>query len=705
MLFGYFILLVSVVISAIAAYYSVVGLTAIFAAAVIPVMIMGGALEAGKIVATVWLHNNWQRVGIWFKLYLIPAIVFLMLLTSMGIFGFLSKAHSDQSLVSGDVLAKVAIFDEKIKIEKDNIETNRKALKQMDEAVDQMMGRSSDERGAERAVQIRRSQQKERVRLQSEIEQSQKKITALSEERAPIATEVRKVEAEVGPIKYIAALIYGDNPDQNLLEAAVRWVIILIVIVFDPLALTLILAGNKQLQWARAGKGGWIHEDEPEHVPPENKQGFSFFEFEKKDKDEETKTAFDPVTGDVFFDAKVAAAAEKDLGQCPKCNTDLIDATGIGPFCPNKECDIVDGIHGKVEFTEGQKEKTIEEFFDRARLVAKELDREEEQRKIDEANALLADIPGSQPEIDIIAADAEHIEALEAQQEELQKALDALIEKYDELAAAKDTIAIEKTEAEQQLEQTQQDLDQAQLRLIEAQTENATLSDAVIEIAREQGELVLDLQAQLDAREQELAALKLRMDELEQQSLEMASDVVELQSASPEPLPAIEPASLLPEPEPVLQPAPDERPGDYIVPSSVYRDTVDLPTDDIPSPLRRGVQQNFQMLKAGRGAAPAATFVDDIPESGKAGFGTRFPETAFKGDMFLRVDMLPNRAYKYNGSKWIEVDKNKTDRFAYDEAYIQHLDAAITAGEYELDDLNDTERAQLEQLRNKGTLL
>jgi hypothetical protein len=169
MIFGYFILFISVMISAIAAWYSVVGLTAIFAAAVVPVMIMGGALEAGKIVATVWLHNNWKRAGIAFKLYLVPAIIFLMLLTSMGIFGFLSKAHGDQSLVSGDAMAKVAIYDEKIKISKDNIDANRKALKQLDEAVDQVMGRSSDEKGADKAVQIRRSQQKERVRLQSEI--------------------------------------------------------------------------------------------------------------------------------------------------------------------------------------------------------------------------------------------------------------------------------------------------------------------------------------------------------------------------------------------------------------------------------------------------------------------------------------------------------------------------------------------------------
>ena len=228
------------------------GLTAIFAAAVTPVIIMGATLELGKVVATVWLHNNWKRINWVYKSYLIPAIVFLMLLTSMGIFGFLSKAHSDQSLVSGDVLSKIAVYDEKIKTEKENIEANRKALKQMDEGVDQVLGRSTDEKGADKAVALRRAQQKERARLQAEILQSQKSIAELNDARAPIAAEVRKVEAEVGPIKYIAKFIYGDQgADENFLEKAVTWVIMIIVAVFDPLALVLILAAQQSIRWAQ----------------------------------------------------------------------------------------------------------------------------------------------------------------------------------------------------------------------------------------------------------------------------------------------------------------------------------------------------------------------------------------------------------------------------------------------------------------------
>ena len=247
-------LLSGLTVSAVAIYYSVAGLVAIFSAAVIPIIVMGVALEVSKLAATVWLKQNWSRAPNFIRAYLLAAIAILMLITSMGIFGFLSKAHSDQSLVSGDVQSRIAVYDEKIKTAKDNIEANRKALRQMDEAVDQVMGRSSDEKGADKAVQIRRSQQKERARLQSEIAAEQKIITAVSEERAPIAAEVRKVEAEVGPIKYIAAFIYGDNPEANVLEKAVTWVIIIIVAVFDPLAVILLLASQYSFQWFRRAR-------------------------------------------------------------------------------------------------------------------------------------------------------------------------------------------------------------------------------------------------------------------------------------------------------------------------------------------------------------------------------------------------------------------------------------------------------------------
>jgi len=261
-------LAVALSLSVIAAYYSIAGLAAIFAAAVIPIMIMGSILELAKVVVTIWLHEYWTRARWLMKIYLVSAVIMLMLITSMGIFGFLSKAHSDQSLVSGDSQAKVSIFDEKIRTAKDNIDASRRALKQMDEAVDQVMGRSADEKGADKAVQIRRSQNKERARLIAEIDTEQKTVAKLNEEAAPLRAEFRKIEAEVGPIKYIAALIYGDNPDANILERAVRWVIMLLVCVFDPLAIMMLLASTESLKWAREGRTSRVLEpDTPAYEP------------------------------------------------------------------------------------------------------------------------------------------------------------------------------------------------------------------------------------------------------------------------------------------------------------------------------------------------------------------------------------------------------------------------------------------------------
>jgi hypothetical protein len=338
-------LAVALSLSVIAAYYSIAGLAAIFAAAVIPIMIMGSILELAKVVVTIWLHEYWHRARWLMKLYLVPAVMMLMLITSMGIFGFLSKAHSDQSLVSGDVLAKIAVYDEKIRTEKENIDVSRKSLTQMDQAVDQVMGRSSDTQGADKAVAVRRSQQKERQRLLAEIAESQKRITALNQDRAPIAAEVRKVEAEVGPIKYIAALIYGDSPDTNVLERAVRWVIILLVFVFDPLAIMMLLAATESLKWAREKPKEEIAEDgyktpwpapveESEYVKWPGGVGIPEPAYEPDDG---------PLTDDQLEQIRESAATDYQPIHCHKCNTELINAPGIGLFCPNKECDIMDG--------------------------------------------------------------------------------------------------------------------------------------------------------------------------------------------------------------------------------------------------------------------------------------------------------------------------------------------------------------------------
>jgi hypothetical protein len=253
----YLLFAVALSLSALAAYYAVMGLVAIFAAAVVPIALMGSLLEASKLVVASWLYRNWKEIPALMKSYFVGALIVLMMLTSMGIFGFLSKAHLDQAIPTGDVQSKLALIDEKIKTEKENINANRKELTQLDAQVDQTIARTDDAKGTERAITVRRAQQKDRARILNEIGTAQAKIAKYNEERAPIASEVRKVEAEVGPIKYIAALIYGDESanDVTMLEKAVRIVTILIVIVFDPLAVLLLIAANWNLK--HTGERRW----------------------------------------------------------------------------------------------------------------------------------------------------------------------------------------------------------------------------------------------------------------------------------------------------------------------------------------------------------------------------------------------------------------------------------------------------------------
>jgi hypothetical protein len=362
-LIAYLALLSGLSISAVAIYYSVAGLMAIFAAALIPIMIMGIVLEIGKLAATVWLKQNWQRAPRFLKSYLLIAITALMLLTSMGIFGYLSKAHLDQAVPTGDVAAKVALLDEKIKTERDNIETARTALKQMDAQVDARLSRSDDEKGAERAVQIRRQQQAERGRLQKDIADAQARIAKLNEERAPIAAELRKVEAEVGPIKYIAALIYGDNPDANLLESAVRWVIIVIVLVFDPLAVILLLASQYSFAWFRQQDEESPAKEEIDNIKEPEEMASDIAELEQINTHD-----FPPASSVWPFPAHVGKK-DDTLPEAEEIHNESID-------------EIIEKVHPLDTPTANEEKRALEEWNEMLAEAEKAIAEEKEEEKI-----------------------------------------------------------------------------------------------------------------------------------------------------------------------------------------------------------------------------------------------------------------------------------------------------------------------------------
>jgi len=384
MFLGLLTLITALTISAVAIYYSVAGLVAIFAAAAVPIVIMGGALEIGKLVTAVWLHKHWERATWWLKTYLSVSVAVLMFITSMGIFGFLSKAHIEQTSAAGEGVAQIEQVEKEIArqeaivlraeqtIEKtqtsgtgadqniqaqidreqaridtaydrvqpaidatnEKLESDKQFYLDQLPAVDEKLARfnelanidTTDEEavkrlqslvgtrpdgayggGTARAVtaykealeqertdilakieELKGAAQEEiarlRSRAESEIddsneligrlrsqlgqttgedidtiidEQTQRisrantELDKLTEEKFTLEAEYRKLEAEVGPIKYIAEFVYGDQANKDLLEEAVRWVIIVIIFVFDPLAVLLLIASQYTFNWYR----------------------------------------------------------------------------------------------------------------------------------------------------------------------------------------------------------------------------------------------------------------------------------------------------------------------------------------------------------------------------------------------------------------------------------------------------------------------
>ena len=238
-------------ISVIAAGYSIMGLATLFAGAVVPIIAMGSALEVGKLVAASWLYNNWRNklVPKTIKLYLTFAVVVLIFITSMGIFGFLSKAHLDQVQPTSSNNIKIELIDNQIKQQNLIIFRANKTLTLLDKTLEKYV----DMEYVTRGLKEREKQKPERDALTLAINGASDKIAELSDKKGALQLEQDKIEAEVGPIKYIAELIYGDEAKDHF-DKAVRWVIIVLIFVFDPLAVLLLIAANISLRSRKVAK-------------------------------------------------------------------------------------------------------------------------------------------------------------------------------------------------------------------------------------------------------------------------------------------------------------------------------------------------------------------------------------------------------------------------------------------------------------------
>ena len=235
-------------ISVIAAGYSIVGLATLFAGAVVPIIAMGSALEVGKLVAASWLYHNWDSdVPRLLKTYLFGAIIVLILITSLGIFGFLSKAHLDQVKPTSSNNIKIEVIDKQINQQEIIIQRAEKQITLLDKALEVYI----DKEYVSRGLKERKKQEEERTLLNNTINDASDKIAELVNQKAELSLAQDKIEAEVGPIKYVAELIYGENAQDNF-DKSVRFVILILIFVFDPLAVLLLIAANISLrQWRK----------------------------------------------------------------------------------------------------------------------------------------------------------------------------------------------------------------------------------------------------------------------------------------------------------------------------------------------------------------------------------------------------------------------------------------------------------------------
>lgn len=208
----------AIALSAIAAFYSVIGLAQIFPGSFWPIVIMGSVLECAKLVTVSWLYNNWRGTSVLLKSYFISAICILMLITSMGIFGYLSKAHIETNIVSNDTDIQLKTIEQQEKIVQNRLNYLLKKAGDNPEKISKNTDR--------------------------DIKNAQQELSELNKEKLPLLKEGNKLAAEIGPIKYIAELIYGKS-DTEIIDKAVRIVIVMIIIVFDPLAILLLIAFNQ----------------------------------------------------------------------------------------------------------------------------------------------------------------------------------------------------------------------------------------------------------------------------------------------------------------------------------------------------------------------------------------------------------------------------------------------------------------------------
>ena len=724
MFLGLLILFVALALSGIAAYYSIIGLTAIFAAAVVPIIVMGGILEVAKLACTVWLHQNWQRARIIMKLYLVPAVAVLMFITSMGIFGFLSKSHIEQSALGTEQIAQVKVIDDKLiraqaKVQRWNDEIGRLNRGETSGRIDGLIAREQE--------RIKNAN----LRIQPQIDQENAKIKGFREQAA--------VEVEQQN-KRLSDAQKRTQADINLAEKR------LAQLDKDVAAYT-----------SQGTTKGGVFTADIDNV----KKGNQLRAQQKPERDQLAKTIQKAKQNEIG----VASRVQREITNINKRLSEQIK--GVEENVAKIRSSITNTIESankniaKYTLEAGSSNKNVD-----ARIKELELNIENIQPEIDELREEKFVFEKQYRQFEAEVGPVKYIAQLIYGDNPDQNLLEAavrwviilIVAVFDPLAimmllAATETFAwrreekyanIEKQEAKmsavktpeevpsplpvEETEQVQTEEEPEPAPTVEDGSADEELDKTGGEDKSDGGETGVDTgepkqDNQTLNRTLHVEHIVLPDPEIKEQKIDYDHEYV--------PNPEIEEEIVVPatQPDPKIETEVAniynwqevENTADSVIDDEPKEDIFDWKEEDENDPDKRAkriwkrlnpedtLKNQEQMLSRGEidtlpwlqyNAEPEETLIGFATST----FGTSFPKRPIKGDTHVSTQKFPSSLYKYNGEDWIEVDKETSGAYLYNDAYIQHLIEKLGSGEYDPELLNDSERSAIEEKLKKGDL-
>jgi len=610
MFLAYLTLFTALTISGVAIFYSVSGLAAIFSAAVIPIIIMGGVLEVSKLVTAVWLHRYWQIATWWLKAYLSIAVVVLMLITSIGIFGFLSKAHDTASGNATEAIATVTRIDGQIAREENRIEILE----------DRITGISSGTRFDVTSSITQQETIRDGAwdRVQDDIDYAQGQIDRLRDQLATLDSAVNELRNKgVEVIETDAGGTFRRAETETI----------------DYVAQAEVLYQQQKPQ-----------RDSIDEDIDDQQSNIDSYRLQAQNTINSANAEINRLRN------QSTSSQDDDLNQIDEWNLQI-----------DSIYNTIDGLKDE-KFESEQAVRLVESEVGPIRYIAEFFTGTE-----DADASLLESAVSWLIMIIIFVFDPLAVLLLIASQYTFEQRRK---ERFPEgEPTLKKPEPFKESPINQELEEAVEHFARPQLDFTSLQT-RIDLAKKAIKDWEESQQVLNEVSA-----EQDQVIEPVSEPVVEEVQLEMDFDAEpEVVEEVVKPKPPIIATEIETDGVTVEKIAKSEPEGDYML-----------------DPEGRSIHKD-----ALKSLHPELFLNIDSERASSTKFGTVFPPQAIKGDIFVRVDQMPNRVYKFEGNNWIEVQKEISDTYLYDEEYIKHLVSKIQTGEYDVDLLSDAERQQIE---------